>query len=237
MSTVASRRAQRRKTAAEVKARRQKIFVVVGFAVLGLLLFIQGPKLLDAFGGADAPVAAPAPVQVPEKTEVEARAYQSLPKKAGPDPFFVRSLANADPQAATVVSQPSGTRDPFAKNAPAAPPEVAAPAPEPVRLPDRIVVGTPTGPNAVARRGWIVVLASVQTRVGRAYAVRFAANARTREVGAVSVLNSSNSSTLRSGYYVVYTGPYETLSAVQRGASRARAAGYRTAYVREIIRY
>jgi hypothetical protein len=42
---------------------------------------------------------------------------------------------------------------------------------------------------------------------------------------------------LRAGYFVVYNGPYATLSAVQRAADHVHAFGYRTAYIREIIRY
>ena len=48
---------------------------------------------------------------------------------------------------------------------------------------------------------------------------------------------SSTNKRLRAGYYVVYNGPYATLSAVQRAADHVHAFGYRTAYIREIIRY
>ncbi len=98
------------------------------------------------------------------------------------------------------------------------------------------MVGTPSSPNAVAKHGWIVVLASVRTGAGRAYAERVATGARGR-LGTVSVLDSSTRRPLRAGYFVVYTGPYGSRSAVQRAAGTAHSAGYRTAYVREIVRY
>ena len=56
-------------------------------------------------------------------------------------------------------------------------------------------------------------------------------------VGGVSVLNSSNRRPLRGGYWVVYTGPYSTLAAVSHRAGNIHAAGYRTAYIRELISY
>ena len=180
MSTVAAR-SKRRKTAAEQKARRQKVFVAVGLGVLGLLLFIQGPKLLDAFGGDD-PVAAPAPAPVvPLKTEDQERAYRLLPKGPAADPFVTRSVSDRDPQAATVVSGPSGTRDPFAGTG--TPAQAAAPAPAPAPIAGDIVVGTPASPGAVAERGWIVILASIRTSAGKAYAERVANTARSRRLG------------------------------------------------------
>jgi hypothetical protein len=238
VSAVAAR-AKRRKTAAEQKARRQKVFVAVGLGVLGILLFIQGPKLLDALGGDD-PIAAPAPAPiVPPKTEDQERAYRMLPKQPAADPFVTRSLSDGDPQAATVVSGPSGTRDPFAQSGAAPSQAASAPTPEaaPAPITGDIVVGTPASPNAVAERGWIVILASIRTSAGKAYAERVANTARSRRLGDVSVLDSSSRKPLRAGYYVVYTGPFESLSAVQSSAAKVRSSGYRTAYVREILRY
>lgn len=238
MSTVAARKAKRRKTAAEAKARRQKVFVAVGLGVLAILMFIQGPKLLGAFGGDEAPAALPAPAPAPEQTADQRRAYSSLPKGLGADPFATRSLGDGDTEAADVVSGPSGTRDPFAKSGtPAQAVPAPAPAAAPAPIAGEIVVGTPASPDAVAERGWIVILASIRTSAGKAYAERVAGIARSRRLGTVGVLDSSSRKPLRAGYYVVYTGPFETLSAVQRSAAQVRSSGYRTAYVREILRY
>ena len=92
-------------------------------------------------------------------------------------------------------------------------------------LPKQIVIGRPGG-HRVAKRGWIVILASIPTNNGRGAAVRFARGAR-GDVGGLSVLNSSNRRPLRGGYWVVYSGPYSTLAAVSRRAGRIHAAGYR----------
>ena len=241
MRKPSKRMEQRRATAAAAKQKRQKVIAFGGIGVLALLLFIQGPKLLDAFGGSSEPAAAPAPVApAAPSPEAEPRSARSalLAKATSADPFAARNLANADPQPAA-VSGPAGTRDPFAKGAtptPQAPAPAPQPAPAPAPLPQRIVVGTPSSPNAVAKHGWIVVLASVRTGAGRAYAERVAKGARGR-LGTVSVLDSSTRKPLRAGYFVVYTGPYASLSAVQRAAGRAHSSGYRTAYVREILRY
>ena len=97
------------------------------------------------------------------------------------------------------------------------------------------MIGRPGG-NRVAKRGWIVILASIPTNNGRGAALRFARGAR-GNVGGLSVLNSSNRRPLRGGYWVVYSGPYSTLAAVSRRAGGIHAAGYGTAYIRELITY
>jgi hypothetical protein len=226
-------------TAAAAKQRRQKVFAFGGLGVLAVLMFIQGPKLLDAFGGSDpAPTAlSETPIVPVPESNGNPRALRLL-KATGADPFASRLLADNDPQAGS-VSGPGGTHDPFAKEAVPSPATPAAPhAEDPVAAPltGKIVVGTPK-PGAVAKRGWIVVLASIQTRFGRPYANRFATRVERNGLGSVAVLDSSTRKPLRSGYYVVYTGPFASLDAVQRSAAHVHAFGYRTAYVREILRY
>jgi hypothetical protein len=211
------------------------VVAAVAGIVLVLLVLLQGPKLLNAVTGSDEEAAAlPAPVTPPATTSKPRPSL--LLRGASVDPFASKRMADGDPQMASVAAPP-GTRDPFRKASVAAPkpepaPQPAAPAP----LPQQIVVGTPTRPGAVAKHGWIVVLASVRTSAGRGTATREAAEARGRGLK-VSILNSSTRKPLRAGYYVVYTGPYPSLSAVQRAAGRAHSSGYRTAYVREILRY
>ena len=232
-------RRKRAATAAARKQRRKKVVAFGGLGVLAILMFIQGPKLLDAFRGPSAPIAA-LPVtpagSAPQGDEPRAPALRAL-SGAAADPFASHSLANHDPQARS-VSAPAGSRDPFALPAVAsATKPAAAPKPDPVAkpVPGKIVVGTPK-PGAVAKRAWIVVLASIQTRSGQDFAARFATRVR-RNGLSVSVLDSSTRKSLRSGYYVVYTGPFATLAAVQRSAAHVHAFGYRTAYVRAILRY
>lgn len=217
--------------AAAKKQRRQKVIAFGGLGVLAILMFIQGPKLLDAFGGSDAATAAlPEPTVTSGRATGKDRRALRLVKATGADPFASRSLADNDPRAGS-VSGPGGTHDPFVPDAASRSDTPAA-----TPLPGKIVVGTPRR-GAVAKRGWIVVLASVETRVGRSRAERFARGARRSGLRSISVLASSSRKPLRAGYYVVYTGPFRSLSAVQRSAARVQAFGYRTAYVRQILRY
>ena len=94
----------------------------------------------------------------------------------------------------------------------------------------RTIVAWPSG-----RRGYTVILASVPTSQGRS-----AAEARAREASGdglpqVGILNSSDFQSLNAGYYVVFTGVYDTESQVKAAVSRARAAGWPIAYPREIV--
>jgi hypothetical protein len=200
------------------KQRRQKVLVVVLAAVLAVLLAYEVPHLLKrSSGNSSAAVpAAPAP---------------STPKPvsrhgggSGADPFAIKSLPDGDAHAVA-----GGGPDPF--NASSS----SSAATSTTALPSRIVIGTPGG-HKVAKHGWIVILASIPTSNGRPAALRFAHGAR-RSVGGLSVLNSSNRRPLRGGYWVVYSGPYSTLAAVSRRAGNIHAAGYRTAYIRELITY
>jgi hypothetical protein len=221
--------------AAAKKARRQKVIAFGGVGVLAILMFFQGPKLLKAFGGTATPKAtAVAGTPLPSEPKTGSRALRLL-KVTGNDPFLARKLADRDPRAGSVPG-PTGTHDPFGKSATSQP---ATPTPAPAVTPAEAplpVVGD-LRPGAFARRGWIVVLASVQTRVGRAYTERFARGARRKHIGSISVLDSSTRRPLRAGYYVVYTGPFASLPAVQRSAAHVQASGYPTAYVRQVLRY
>ncbi len=207
------------------KQRRQTIVVVVLSVVLVALLAYQVPRLLDrssSTGSAAVPAAPAASVPAP----VSGREGKRVSGK-GSDPFAVKSLPNGDARAAA-----AGGPDPFTAPSTASSSSVAS---APAALPKRIVIGRPGG-HRVAKRGWIVILASIPTGNGRGAAVRFARGAR-RNVGALSILNSSNRRPLRGGYWVVYSGPHSTLAAVSRRAGGIHAAGYRTAYIRELVVY
>lgn len=237
MSTRADRR---RANVAASKQRRQMMIAIGGFVILAILLVIQGPRMLDLFRGSGGPaVAAPLPVTTVALTPKTNHAGRALLfKGGGSDPFAGRSLTDNDPRAG-VVPIPVGAKDPFSGGGGALAARTAgapASAPPPQPLSKRIVVGTPT-PGAVAKRGWIVVLASIQTRAGRSYAEQYASRVRRDGLGTISVLDSSTRKPLRAGYYVVFTGPFATLGAVQRSADHVHALGYRTAYIREILRY
>jgi hypothetical protein len=242
---VAAAAANRRRGSAHAarkagKQRRQTIIVVVLAVVLALLLAYEVPhtlKLLD-----NSPSSAPAASsESPTQADAQVEAKTLPPARTGADPFAAKSLPNGDPQPAAATGP-----DPFTAPAPApappSPPAAAAtasaaapPATAPEAMPKQIVIGRPGG-HRVATRSWIVILASIPTRAGQQSAVRFARGAR-GNVGALSVLNSSNRRPLRGGYWVVYSGPYATLGTVSRRAGDVHAAGYRTAYIRELITY
>jgi hypothetical protein len=222
MASAAAMRRRRSANNARIaaKQRRQKILVVVLLAILAALLAWEVPKLLERSSG-DSSSAVPA--------ATPASIGQIKPKQAagvgnGADPFAVKSLADGDAHAVT-----SGGPDPFNASSPSSASSATT------ALPSRIVIGRPGG-NRVGARGWIVILASIPTGNGRPSALRFAQEAR-GTVGRLSVLNSSRSRPLRGGYWVVYSGPYSTLAAVSRRAGDIHAAGYRSAYIRELVTY
>src|SRR5262245_6869714 len=221
MASAAAMRRRRSANNARIaaKQRRQKILVVVLAAVLAALLAYEVPQLLErSSAGGSAQAATPAAsIRKPENKRAPRGG-------SGADPFAVKSLPDGDAHAVT-----AGGPDPFkASSSSSAASSTAA-------LPSRIVIGRPGG-HRVAQRGWIVILASIPTGNGRPAALRFARRARGR-VGRLSILNSSNRRPLRGGYWVVYSGPYSTLAAVSRRAGDIHAAGYRTAYIRELISY
>jgi hypothetical protein len=202
------------------KQRRQKILVVVLAAVLAALLAWQVPSLLNRSSGSSS---AAMPLATPASTPKHVSSYRGGGN--GADPFAPKSLPDGDAHAAA-----GGGPDPFTKSS-----AFSSSAASSSALPPRIVLGRPGG-HRVAKRGWIVILASIPTGNGRGAALSFAQGAR-RSVGGLSVLNSSNRRPLRGGYWVVYKGPYSTLAGVSQRAGDIHAAGYRTAYIRELISY
>ena len=221
-AAVAKRRGLASATRAEAKARKQKITVVVLAVVLGALLVYEVPKTLKTVKNSSAPTVAPAPPLPPS-----GRSFTPVHGSGSADPFAVRSLPRGDSPAAG-----DDRPDPFTAPHASSP---AAAATAPAALPQQFVIGRPGG-HRVARHGWIVILASIPTHNGHGDAVSFARSAQ-RNVGKLSILNSSNSRALRGGYWVVYSGPYPTLGAVNVRVGAIHASGYRTAYIRRLISY
>jgi hypothetical protein len=229
-AAVAKRRGSAHTARVAAKQRRQKIMVGVLGVVLLALLAYEVPHTLKLVHGS--PSAAPAP-NAPAVTGTARHRTASLLRGSGSggDPFAVRSLANADPRA-TAAGGPDPFTSPAAtRTTPSAPAVSTAPG----ALPQQIVIGRPGG-NRVATHGWIVILASIPTGNSRRDAESFARAAR-RNVGSLSILNSSHRRPLRGGYWVVYSGPYATIGVVSNRAGEIHAAGYRTAYIRELITY
>jgi hypothetical protein len=213
--------AQRRGAArAAAKQRRQTIFLIALAAVLAALLAYELPHVLKRSEGSSPATASAVPAPPVSHLGGKARLGGT---GTGGDPFAAKPLPNQDPRAVT-----GGGPDPFKGGARAVP---AAPQP----IPQQIVIGRPGG-HRVAKRGWIVILASIPTGNGRSSAEHFAGRAR-GSVGGLSILNSSHSRPLRGGYWVVYSGPYASLSTASQHAGRIHAAGYGSAYLRELIRY
>ena len=86
----------------------------------------------------------------------------------------------------------------------------------------------------VGTSGYTVILSSVPTAQGRSLAEQQAQSAILSGLTGVGVLDSSQFSSLRPGFYVVFTGVFSTLDDAQSTLQQARSAGYPTAYTRRI---
>ena len=227
-ATVASRRTTARAAAARAKQRRTKILVIVLLVALAALLAFQVPRMLKLLGGDDSSTSATSSPSATEPASNKRRKLPAILRGAGTaaDPFAARALTDRDSGIA-----PGGGRDPFAQPLPSE--AVSTPVAR-ATLPQRIVIGTP-GAHKRLIRGWIVILASIPVQRGHGSAAVFAR--RVQGLGHISILNSSKRRPLRGGYWVVYAGPVKTLSAVSRLAATVHAAGYRTAYIRELYQY
>lgn len=96
---------------------------------------------------------------------------------------------------------------------------------------------TTTGSNVTwppNKDGFTVVLKSVPTSNGRSQAEAAADKARTNGLSQVGILNSSDFSSLNPGYYVTFTGIYDTESQANAALPNARSKGFPTAYAREV---
>lgn len=101
---------------------------------------------------------------------------------------------------------------------------------------------TPTKPPAnpaVAtwprgKDGWTIVLLSLPQPGGRTAAEARARQARQSGLRAVGILDSSRYPSLHSGYYVVFTGVFDSSAEATSALQRARAA-YPAAYTRQIV--
>jgi hypothetical protein len=84
--------------------------------------------------------------------------------------------------------------------------------------------------------GYTLVLASVPLANGRASAVQIAKRALAAGLPAVGVLDTKDFSGLHPGYFVVFTGVYESNAAAAAHISQARTAGFTAPYARRITR-
>jgi hypothetical protein len=82
--------------------------------------------------------------------------------------------------------------------------------------------------------GFTIILKSVPVSEGRAQSDAAAQRARNNGLTQVGVLNSSNYSSLRSGYWVTFTGIYDTQAQAENNLANARSKGFPLAYAREV---
>jgi hypothetical protein len=92
--------------------------------------------------------------------------------------------------------------------------------------------GTVTWP--AGRDGYTIVLKSVPKSEGRSEADAAAQRARNNGLTQVGVLDSSQYSSLNAGYWVTFTGIYDTQQQAESGLSNARSKGFPTAYTRPV---
>lgn len=218
--------------AAAAKARRQMIFV--GLLCLGLaaLIFFEAPSFIRLFRGSKVPVNAPPVVTPPAPTPNAEKVLAKIRHRPASDPFSASVTPGGDSVVGDVAGPP-GTHDPFAP-APSSGSSGSGSAAAATPLPSEIIIGAP-GSGRSASHGWIVILASIPTSDGQVAAAKFAAVARENGIQQVGVLNSSNRRPLRGGYWVVYTGPFKSLTDVSSVANTVRSHGYATAYIRELV--
>lgn len=139
-------------------------------------------------------------------------------------------------RAATNATVPIGTGTGPA-SPPPAPTSTLPTAPEPTTVepppppppPSNQLTEWPAGQN-----GWTIVLASVPQSAGRAGPIREARKALSAGLSDVGVLNSSEFSSLHSGYFVVFSGIYNSQSEARGNLSTARGT-YPQAYARQIV--
>jgi hypothetical protein len=84
------------------------------------------------------------------------------------------------------------------------------------------------------RTGWTIVLVSYPKTTGRPTATQTAAQAARHGLPEVGVLDSSRYASLQPGYFVVWSGVYDSQSEANAAILAAHQAGFGAAYSRQI---
>jgi hypothetical protein len=93
----------------------------------------------------------------------------------------------------------------------------------------RTLKAWPTGQS-----GWTVILQSVPAGNGRTFALAQARAAQHSGVTDVGILDSSQYSSLHPGYYVLFSGVYNSFDDANTASTTAHSHGYPRAYARRI---
>jgi hypothetical protein len=145
------------------------------------------------------------PTAIPVATGGTRTVTEETPTLTAPEPTTPATTA-APPPPTTTARPPATT---------------APPRPRTIRWP-------------AGRRGWTIVLLSVPQGNGRGAAEKRAAQARRSGLQNVGILNSSRFASLHPGYYVVFTGVFESEAEATGALSRARGA-FPLAYSRQVV--
>ena len=138
----------------------------------------------------------------------------------------------AETQASVPLSTGTGTTSPPPSTETSTLPTESVPttAPEqpPPPPPSNTLIEWPAGQN-----GWTIVLSSIPQSAGRAAAASAGQKALSAGLTDVGILNSSEFSSLHAGYFVVFSGVFNT-EAEARAALDTAQGSYPQSYVRQI---
>ncbi len=156
----------------------------------------------------------------------------SVPTAIATNPRVGVSLPAASataPPVATAGPEPTVTTGtlPTAPGSPSTAATTTAPPPSKAATPPRAPV---VGSWPRRRAGYTVILQSLPESSGREAAVARARRAHAAGVTGIGVLLSSEFSTLRGGYWVVFAGDFASSGAAQAAAAGDRARGFSGAY-------
>lgn len=145
---------------------------------------------------------------------------------------------------AIAVRDAGGTDTTLVATQPAQAGGTVGPAPEPEPLPTTAPTTEPEQPPPPPRNriiewppgtnGYTIVLESIPTSAGRALATTKARAALRAGLQEVGVLNSSRYASLHPGYFVVFSGIFDSLAEAQGALTAAQTSGYPAAYARPI---
>ncbi|MEZ5099176.1 MAG: zinc-ribbon domain-containing protein [Thermoleophilia bacterium] len=185
------------------------------------------------------PPAAPAPAPAPVPTDgVTDLAVDT----AGIETITIGSIPETTPGPPAGLTEPPFTdTSPFPTGTDAFPttepfPGLTDTEPFPVTPPSFPEPPPPAGLSdwPAGTSGYTVILSSVTLAEGRPLAEQQAQSAVLSGLSGVGILESSQFSSLRPGFYVVFTGVFTTLDEAQGTLQQARSAGFPTAYTRRI---